>query len=468
MLSHLAATAAQRIRGVAWCCAAVFGSLLLPQQAALAQDAAGPVCVRAAAAETGPVHAMGDVAGGMLIGAEKGLFLARAAGGKLTVVPAGESSAARVLSIHSLPGSAALIGAWNGVFVARDTGGTISVAGVVADTGPVFAMRELAGGVLIGAAEGLFLARQADDKFSVARAGDADTGHVSYLFDFPGGGVLIAADKGLFFARAEGGKVTVAPVVMVAPASPRGIMPVRSMRSVAGGGVLIEGYVWFLAREVDGKLTVALAGDANTGVVDAIGDLSGDALLVHTEENTWFIGRAEGGKLAVARAGEADTGRVFQMKRLASAMLIWARNGLFVGRVGGGKVSVAPAEAETGQLFQMRDLAGGLLISAERGLFFAREQDGKVTIATVGSNTGPAHAEGIHHLSDGGTLIRARKEWFVGRVEAGGKMVLASAGAAEPGRISLMRDFAGGVLIGAERGVLMAGPAAGARACAGQ
>ena len=42
------------------------------------------------------------------------------------------------------------------------------------------------------------------------------------------------------------------------------------MRSVPGGGVLIEGYVWFLAREVNGKLTIALAGDANTGVVDAI------------------------------------------------------------------------------------------------------------------------------------------------------------------------------------------------------
>ena len=70
------------------------------------------------------------------------------------------------------------------------------------------------------------------------------------MFDFPGGGVLIAADKGLFFARAEGGKVALAPVAMVAPATPDGIMPLRSMRSVPGGGVLIEGYVWFLAREV--------------------------------------------------------------------------------------------------------------------------------------------------------------------------------------------------------------------------
>jgi hypothetical protein len=299
----------------------------------------------------------------------------------------------------------------------------------------------------------LFLARQLNNKLTVERAGD--TGRVGYMFDFPGGGVLIVADKGFFFARAQSGKVALAPVAMVAPARPDGIMPLRSMRSVPGGGVLIEGYVWFLAREQNGKLTIALAGDDSTGVVDAITDLPGGVMLIHTQEKGWFVGRAADGKLAVTPAGDADTGRVFQMKLLGSAMLISARNGLFVGHVVGGKVTVAPAAAETGQLFQIRDVAGGLLISAERGLFFAREQDSKVTIAPVGANTGPAHAEGIHNLPSGGTLIRARKEWFVGRVEAG-KLTLTSAGASDPGRISQMRDFAGGVLIAAERGVFVA------------
>jgi hypothetical protein len=439
VLSQIALTAAQRIRGSALCCAAAFGLLGVPQQAQ-AQDAPRHVCVVAADVETGPVHAIGDFPGGMLIGAEKGLFLARAAGGKVTVAPAGSAGTARVLSIHSLPGGGALLGTWNGVFVARETGGTIS------------------------AAEGLFLARQANGKLTVARADDADTGHVGHMFDFPGGGVLIAADKGLFFARAESGKVSVASVAAVAPVRPDNIMPVRSMRSVPGGGVLIEGYVWFLARDVNGTLTVALAGDANTGVVDAIGDLSGGALLIHTEEKGWFLGRAEGGRLAVTPAGDADTGRVFQMKRLGDAVLIWARNGLFVGHAGAGKVTVSPVAAETGQLFQMRDFVRGLLISAERGLFFAREQDGKVMVSPVGADTGPAQAEGIHNLPDGGTLIRARKEWFLGRVEAGGKVTLTSAGVADPGRISRMRDFAGDVLIGAERGVFVA-QSAGAGGC---
>src|SRR5215218_1223579 len=139
------------------CYAAVWILLVVLQQAAPAQDAPRPVCVVAADAETGPVSAMGDFPGGMMIGAEKGLFLARAAGGKVTVTPLrGDRDPERVLSIHSLPGGGALIGAWNGIFVARDAGGTISVVTVHPDTGPVFAMRGVFGGVLIGAAEGLF------------------------------------------------------------------------------------------------------------------------------------------------------------------------------------------------------------------------------------------------------------------------------------------------------------------------
>ena len=106
-------------------CAAV---LLVLSQAAVAQDAPR-LCVVAADADTGAVHAMGDFPGGMLIGAEKGLFLAREAGGKVTVEPAGDGDTGRVLAIHAFPGGA-LIGAWSSVFVARQAGGTISVVDV--------------------------------------------------------------------------------------------------------------------------------------------------------------------------------------------------------------------------------------------------------------------------------------------------------------------------------------------------
>jgi hypothetical protein len=46
-------------------------------------------------------------------------------------------------------------------------------------------------------------------------------------------------------------------------------------------------------------------------------------------------------------------------------------------------------------------------------------------------------------------------------------VTLTPAGNADPGRVTLMRDFAGGVLIRAERGVFVAGPAA-AGGCAGR
>lgn len=453
-------------------CGAVFLGL---SQAALAQDAPR-LCVVAADADTGAVHAMDDAPGGMLIGAEKGLFLARKQADKVAVAPAGNGDTGRVLAIHAFPGGA-LIGAWNGVFVARQAGGTISVVDVIdADTGRVEHFRDLPGaGVLIGTENGLFLAHETGGKVTVTRAGDIGR-VVQPMVDFPGGGVLIRSEKGWLLARAESGNVPLVPVVAVAPVTANTIAPVRSMRSFPGG-VLIEGQVWFLAREQDGKVTVALAGDADTGVVDAIADLPAGALLVHTQQKGWFLGRAEGGKLAVTPAGAADTGSLLQMQRLGSAVLILASfgqafpytNGWFLAREQNGKVVFARASeaADTGLVFQMRDFAGGLLISAEKGLFLAREQDGKVTITPVGAGTGPAHAAGIHPLPGGGMLIGTTwRRWFVARAEADATVTLTPAGNADPGRVALMRDFAGGVLIGAERGVFVAGPAGDG--CAGR
>src|SRR5262245_49021380 len=115
MFSHMAATAARRICRLAWCCAAVFGSVVAPQHAALAQNPPRAICVAAVGVDSGPVGALGDFADGMLVGAEKGLFLARMVDGKVTVAPVrGDRNPERVLSIHNLPKVGALIGAWNG------------------------------------------------------------------------------------------------------------------------------------------------------------------------------------------------------------------------------------------------------------------------------------------------------------------------------------------------------------------
>jgi len=56
-------------------CAVLLAIIVLPH-AALAQDTPR-LCVVAADTETGSVHSMADFPGGMLIGSEKGLFVAR-------------------------------------------------------------------------------------------------------------------------------------------------------------------------------------------------------------------------------------------------------------------------------------------------------------------------------------------------------------------------------------------------------
>ena len=187
----------------AWCCSVLFGLVAL-QHAAFAQEAPHAICVAAAGADTGYVHAIGTVpGGGVLIGARQGLFLARETAGKIGVSPAGDADTGRVLAIQTFAGGA-LVGASNGLFVARETNGTIAVAPAGdADTGPVRVMHDLASvGVLVGSENGLFLAREAERKVTVAPAGDARIGRVYHMMEWPGGGVLVA-DARDGFSRAR-------------------------------------------------------------------------------------------------------------------------------------------------------------------------------------------------------------------------------------------------------------------------
>jgi len=87
----------------AWLCPVVLGLVAALQHTALAQEAAHFICVAAAGADTGYVHAIGAVPGGALIGAREGLFLARETAGKIGVGkvgagPAGDADTGRVLA----------------------------------------------------------------------------------------------------------------------------------------------------------------------------------------------------------------------------------------------------------------------------------------------------------------------------------------------------------------------------------
>jgi len=103
---------------------------------------------------------MGDwPGGGVLIGADKGLFLAHEANGKVTIEPAGGTDTGYVYVIRPLRGGGILIGSRKGWFVARHTGGrlTLTPAGR-ADAGRVNHTRDLNDAVLIGGESGLFVA----------------------------------------------------------------------------------------------------------------------------------------------------------------------------------------------------------------------------------------------------------------------------------------------------------------------
>lgn len=82
--------------------------------------------------------------------------------------------------MHDFPGGGVLIEAEKGLFLAREEDGKVSLAPAsTADTGRVYDARHFpGGGVLMRAANGWFLAHEVGGKVSVAPAGSADTGEV--------------------------------------------------------------------------------------------------------------------------------------------------------------------------------------------------------------------------------------------------------------------------------------------------
>ena len=365
MLSHRAATAAQKIRG--------FCVVLRSRHRPAARSAAGgPGAGREAARlcrRRGRRH-RSRVRHGRFPRrrADRGRegTVSGARGGRQGHVRALRAMATPgvCLAIHSLPGGGALIGAWSSVFMARRVRRQDQRRGrgrcghrTRGDAPPRPARRR--GADRDRGRDCSWQARPAGR--SPSRVPASDTGRVAQpMLDFPDGGVLIWAEQGWFLARAERGKVTLVPVVTVEPVTADRIAPVRSMRGVrrrcAGrGGRLVPG------ARAGGKLTVALAGDANTGVVDAIGDLPGGALLIHTEEKGWFLGRAEGGKLAAhargrhrhrTRVADAPPWQRRADPRLVRPSLSYT-NGWFLARGAGRQRHLRAGQraADTGQVF---------------------------------------------------------------------------------------------------------------------
>jgi hypothetical protein len=97
-------------------------------QAAIAQEVA---CALPTNVDTANVDAMHDLAGGdVLIQAGKGLFLAHAADGAVTISEVATEKVGDVNATYDMPGSGVLIGAENGWFLLRGSDGAVTAAHV--------------------------------------------------------------------------------------------------------------------------------------------------------------------------------------------------------------------------------------------------------------------------------------------------------------------------------------------------
>jgi hypothetical protein len=151
------------------------------------------------------VSGIREALGGVLIEASRGLYVARAVNGVVTVdrlsIPIG---AGFVSGTWDIPGGGVLIRTDRALFVAHVANGTVVVEPASnADVGYVAPPAELTdGGLLIAADKGLFLAHMAKGAAVLDRVSGAATGRVFQTLDFPDHGVLIRAEKGWFLARA--------------------------------------------------------------------------------------------------------------------------------------------------------------------------------------------------------------------------------------------------------------------------
>lgn len=147
--------------------------------------------------------------GGVLIAADSGLVLARAVE-NLPVFDRIDTGYVR--DIKTLD-STMLIGAEKGLFVARVASGVRLVEPSGAATGPVKQLVEFPGiGALVLAAKGWFLARISDDAIMINQViALKDPAEAWYSHSIPGLGVLIGGEIGWFLVRPQNGSVALEP-----------------------------------------------------------------------------------------------------------------------------------------------------------------------------------------------------------------------------------------------------------------
>jgi ligand-binding sensor domain-containing protein len=93
-----------------------------------------------------------------------------------------------------------------------------------------------------------------------------------------------------------------------------------------------------LAQDAQRPVCVAAA-VADTGYVHTIGDRLGGRVLIGAADGL-FLAHEVDGKITVSRAGDADTGRVPATQSFARGALIGAWNGVYLAREAAGQVTI--------------------------------------------------------------------------------------------------------------------------------
>ena len=307
--------------------------------------------------------------GGLLIGAEKGLFRFDPATRKL--VQTGEFETGSVFTTVAFPDGGALIGAKTGWFRFDPATGKLLPAGDF-ETGKVLTTLALPdGGALIGAQKGWFRFDPATGK--LVRAGDVPTGQVVTTLALPDGGVLIGARNGLFRFDPATGKLVRAGDVATGE--------VYTALTLSNGGTLI-GAIMGLFRFDPATEKLVQTGDVEMGIVPTILALPGGGVLIGAEKGLFRFDPATG---KLVRAGELETGPVTTTLALpGDGALIGAKTGWFRFDPATGKLLPA-GDVETGSVFIALALpGGGALIGAQKGLFMApAEALAKATVSPI-------------------------------------------------------------------------------------
>lgn len=180
-------------------------------------------CIVSAGIDTGKVLGMHDLpSGGVLMEAQKGLFLIREIGQRIEFLPTNltagseEPLAESVSFIGSLPrGDAIIRNARGKFFIAREFGKDVrtSAANGQSISGQVLEMSRISQDrVLIRTDKGLYFLDELTGTVGSNLFHEIKAGNVAATISLPNGGVLIGGESGLFFVRDSAGDLDIGPV----------------------------------------------------------------------------------------------------------------------------------------------------------------------------------------------------------------------------------------------------------------